>query len=87
MSVQTIVGINTWVAHRNTHVFGEDAEQFCPERWLIDDNDKLSIMNRYYLPVRLHFYLLNPSRRYLTCVRIVVWPGLADMYWPSCVHA
>ncbi|CAG9939596.1 unnamed protein product [Clonostachys rosea f. rosea IK726] len=49
----TIVGINTWVAHRNTHVFGEDAEQFCPERWLIDDNDKLSIMNRYYLPFGL----------------------------------
>lgn len=28
------VGINAWVAHRNTQVFGPDADQWRPERWL-----------------------------------------------------
>ncbi|KAI1129863.1 cytochrome P450 [Nemania abortiva] len=46
----TIVGINSWVAHRNTQVFGADADQFNPERWLIDDGDKLASMNRQWIP-------------------------------------
>lgn len=28
------VGINSWVAHRNPAIFGEDAEHWRPERWL-----------------------------------------------------
>ncbi|CZS88735.1 uncharacterized protein RAG0_00377 [Rhynchosporium agropyri] len=28
------VGINAWVAHRNHSVFGNDAEEWRPERWL-----------------------------------------------------
>jgi cytochrome P450 len=31
---QTVVGINPWVAHSNQDVFGVDAEEFRPERWL-----------------------------------------------------
>ncbi|KAF5708566.1 cytochrome P450 monooxygenase oxidoreductase [Fusarium mundagurra] len=30
----TVVGINAWVAHANTKVFGHDAHLFRPERWL-----------------------------------------------------
>ncbi|KAF5632048.1 cytochrome P450 monooxygenase oxidoreductase [Fusarium sp. NRRL 52700] len=30
----TVVGINAWVAHANTKVFGHDAHVFRPERWL-----------------------------------------------------
>jgi cytochrome P450 len=30
----TIVGINPWVFHRSTHVFGADAESWNPSRWL-----------------------------------------------------
>ncbi|KAF2119518.1 cytochrome P450 [Lophiotrema nucula] len=30
----TIVGINPWVLSRNKEVYGEDAEDFRPERWL-----------------------------------------------------
>ncbi|KAI8949914.1 cytochrome P450 [Xylaria longipes] len=46
----TIVGINCWVAHRNTQVFGADADEFRPERWLINDEDKLAAMNRQWIP-------------------------------------
>lgn len=50
---QTIVGINTWVAHRDTRVFGQDANSFNPDRWLTAESERLSMMNRYYMPVRL----------------------------------
>ncbi|KAJ8109186.1 hypothetical protein ONZ43_g6203 [Nemania bipapillata] len=46
----TIVGINSWVAHRNAQVFGADADEFNPGRWLISDGDKLAAMNRQWIP-------------------------------------
>ncbi|GAW15137.1 hypothetical protein ANO14919_045460 [Xylariales sp. No.14919] len=46
----TIVGVNSWVAHRNTQVFGADADTFRPERWLISDEEKLAAMNRQWIP-------------------------------------
>ena len=33
-SLQTIVGTNAWVLHRNKQVYGDDAEAFRPERWI-----------------------------------------------------
>ncbi|CAO2650872.1 Nn.00g091690.m01.CDS01 [Neocucurbitaria sp. VM-36] len=45
-----VVGVNTWVAHRNTAVFGADADQFRPERWLEESKERLSRMDDYYLP-------------------------------------
>ncbi|KAF2455785.1 cytochrome P450 [Lineolata rhizophorae] len=44
----TVVGINTWVAHSNKHVFGEDAEVFRPERWL-ESEERTARMERYHL--------------------------------------
>ena len=32
----TIVGCNPWVLHRDKATFGEDIDQFRPERWLAD---------------------------------------------------
>jgi hypothetical protein len=29
---QTVVGINSWVAHHNSSIFGPDANAFHPER-------------------------------------------------------
>lgn len=49
------MGINSWVAHRDTTVFGEDADKFKPERWLIDDKEKLSFMERSWMPVGISF--------------------------------
>jgi len=46
----TIVGINTWVAHRNSTVFGPDPDTFRPERWLDSDTERLALMDSYYMP-------------------------------------
>ena len=43
------IGINSWVAHRNTSVFGEDADTWRPERWLDEDNAAVAEMDRYFL--------------------------------------
>lgn len=34
---QTVVGVNPWVVHQNTEVFGDDADAFRPDRWLKDE--------------------------------------------------
>ncbi|KAI5921572.1 cytochrome P450 [Camillea tinctor] len=49
----TIVGVNTWIEHRNTLIWGEDANEFRPERWLSDDSEKISVMNRHWMPFGL----------------------------------
>ncbi|KAH6953813.1 cytochrome P450 [Ilyonectria sp. MPI-CAGE-AT-0026] len=49
----TIVGVNSWVEHRSKEVFGEDADQFVPERWLTDDKERLSLMNSHWMPFGL----------------------------------
>ena len=50
---KTVVGVNSWVASFNTSVFGNDAHEFRPERWLISDEKKLAFMDRYWIPVSL----------------------------------
>ncbi|CAG5171199.1 uncharacterized protein ALTATR162_LOCUS7291 [Alternaria atra] len=49
----TIVGTNSWVAHRDTSVFGPDAHMFRPERWLSSDKEKLSLMERNWMPLEM----------------------------------
>ncbi|GKU13237.1 cytochrome p450 oxidoreductase [Fusarium langsethiae] len=48
-----IVGINTWVAHRDRGVFGENADEFSPERWLQADAELAASMNRFWMPFGL----------------------------------
>ncbi|KAF5003376.1 hypothetical protein F66182_16143, partial [Fusarium sp. NRRL 66182] len=33
----TYVGLNAWGVQRNKAVYGDNAELYCPERWLTDD--------------------------------------------------
>ena len=33
----TIVGCSAWVIHRRKEIFGDDVEEFRPERWLVDE--------------------------------------------------
>lgn len=41
----TFIGLNAWGLQLNP-VFGDDSEVFRPERWLIDDEDRIKEMNR-----------------------------------------
>ncbi|KAK6951538.1 hypothetical protein Daesc_006059 [Daldinia eschscholtzii] len=42
----TIVGVNAWVLHNNKKVYGEDSDQFRPERWLDATEEKVLEMSR-----------------------------------------
>ena len=46
----TIVGINSWVMHANKQVYGEDAEDFRPERWF-DSAERVREMKRCNMAV------------------------------------
>ncbi|KAK4221312.1 cytochrome P450 [Podospora fimiseda] len=45
----TVVGINPWVLMRNKGIYGHDADEFRPERWLEATPEKLKEMKRYNL--------------------------------------
>lgn len=51
MPAGTIVGINPWVAARDSAVYGNDAESFRPERWIESDEKQLKLMDRNWLAV------------------------------------
>ncbi|KAK7730651.1 hypothetical protein SLS57_001481 [Botryosphaeria dothidea] len=61
VKLQTIVGVNSWVAHYNKHVFGDDADEFSPERWLVSKEAEQSL-DRYWMPASTLIYLYNLSR-------------------------
>ena len=47
----TIVGVNPWVPGRDKSTYGEDADEYRPERWLEADDQKLKLMERNFLAV------------------------------------
>ncbi|EXJ92679.1 cytochrome P450 oxidoreductase [Capronia epimyces CBS 606.96] len=52
----SIVGVNTWCAHYNEVVFGPDAKEFRPERWIDNEEqggERLKRMEAYYMPFGL----------------------------------
>jgi cytochrome P450 len=55
------VGANSWVAHYDKSVFGDDAHVFRPERWLKareEGGDRIKAMESSYMPVS---HLYKPS--------------------------
>ncbi|KAL7949968.1 cytochrome P450 [Trichoderma barbatum] len=45
----TTVGISPWVLHRDKSIFGHDADEYRPERWLEASQDKRYEMEKYSL--------------------------------------
>jgi hypothetical protein len=55
----SIVGINTWVSHRDEDVWGRDAAVFRPERWVeaeADGGEHLKTLNHFYMAVSMIFH-------------------------------
>lgn len=48
---QSIVGINSWVAHANIDVWGPDAGTFRPERWLVG-KEEVARLDKYFFTAR-----------------------------------
>ncbi|KAH8595655.1 putative cytochrome P450 pisatin demethylase [Bisporella sp. PMI_857] len=50
----TVVGINSWVAHANKEVFGSDASSFRPEQWL-EDPERSKGIEKYFFTFGIGF--------------------------------
>jgi cytochrome P450 len=45
------IGINTWVAHYDRDIWGDDAAEYRPERWLESSPERLKEMEAFFMPV------------------------------------
>ncbi|KAH6980629.1 putative P450 monooxygenase [Ilyonectria sp. MPI-CAGE-AT-0026] len=48
LSAGTVVGINPWVLAYDTDIYGQDANDFRPERWLEADSEFYKLMDRSF---------------------------------------
>ncbi|KAJ5192417.1 hypothetical protein N7449_008559 [Penicillium cf. viridicatum] len=46
----TNVGVNSWVSHYDTNIYGPDAATFRPERWLEADEQQSKLMEQSFMP-------------------------------------
>lgn len=74
----TIIGVNAAVIHRDIGIFGPDADQFRPERWLDKEDEEIKIMDRHLLTVST----CQSSDAFLNITQLVarlllsVWPRI-----------
>lgn len=47
----TVVGINPAVIHHDKAIFGDDAADFRPERWMDSNSDRVKNMDRHLMTV------------------------------------
>lgn len=50
----TVVGLNPWVVHRDPRIFGDDADEWNPDRWLRPKDETRAAMERSLLTVSLN---------------------------------
>lgn len=73
----TIVGMNPWVAARDKTVYGRDAYEFRPERWLEADEKQLKLMERNFLAVS------TPDRYFCKCILHADDPAQSSVLEPA----
>jgi cytochrome P450 len=58
--------MNAWVINRDKKTFGEDADDFRPERWM-EDSERVGDMSMFTFFFLFFFFesILTPSRTYL----------------------
>ena len=49
----TVVGMNAWVIHHDKSIYGDDADDFRPGRWIDSKPQQLRLMEKYFLSVCL----------------------------------
>ena len=52
--LQTILSVNPWAIHHNVDLFGQDADDFNPDRWLVAGSKK---MEKNLIAVRMNPFL------------------------------
>lgn len=51
-----VISMNAWSVHQNKEIFGDDAQEFRPERWVDADEEALKRMGRAFLTISKPFY-------------------------------
>jgi hypothetical protein len=77
----TTIAANGWVLHRDKEVFGQDADDFRPERWL-EDEERAKKMERYMFQVScshhpapdFDFNMVCSLAVAATCALAGIWP-------------
>lgn len=88
----TIVGVNPVVIHRDTNIFGDDALQFNPERWLGDDTEHIKNMDRHLMTVghrpgmHTSTFLYESMEGRCTNTTLLVWIWFPNLYWQEHFH-
>lgn len=70
----TIVGINPAVIHRDVGIFGEDAADFNPERWLGSDQEYIKRMDRHLMTV----YTFSPCSPFRSRRQLILFSHSLD---------
>lgn len=76
----TILSVNPWVIHHSKEIWGADASEFRPERWLA--GDKSAALDKYYMPVSIIFQTLVPlCLQSAATHNLTVWAWLYVLSW------
>ena len=76
----TIVGVQQWAAHRSKEVFGDNVDEWQPERWLIDEPSRRA-MEKGLLTVSIPFCTASLEKPHRLTSPSAVWSWQPDMHW------